>query len=158
MFVPTDWDSAAVATVVSEKIAELGMMQKAIADRAEISTATLRAIRRGYGKNRPEPGTLSRLSEALGFESKHLQNVGEGLQQLAADGVPGNPQQPGTENAAPEFNWDMLAGHLSKLDKLDKIDTLEKHLNTVTTTVEKIDRKLDRITVDIQHLPRGDQD
>jgi transcriptional regulator with XRE-family HTH domain len=142
--VSTDWDGAAVAKAVNERMTENGVKQKAVAKRAEISTATLRGIQRNYQTHRPTPDTLDRLSIALGFEPGHLQGLAEGPKQPARDDAPGD-HQPEPGNTEPRPSPDMLALRLSKLD------TIEKYLNDVAITVRRIDRNLNRIAVDIQH-------
>lgn len=146
MLVSTDWDAAALARVVSERMTERGVKQNAIAKRAGIATATLRAIQLGYEKHRPTPDTLARLATALGFAPGYLKDVSEGLQQPAAVDVSSERQQPGSGNVEPEFTQDVLAGRLTKLD------TIEKSLDNVVTAVRNIDRKLDQIVVDIQYF------
>lgn len=147
----TDWDAEAVATVVDARMRELGVKQKAIAERAEVSTATLRAIQHQYRKHRPTPDTLARISKALGYPPGYLQDVSEGKQQ-PADDVSSDYHQPEPENVESEITLDMLAGRLRKLD------TIEEYLNNVATVVMKIDKKLDRIAVDIQYPGQDHQD
>lgn len=144
----TDWDAASVAKVVSERMAKLGVKQKALAERAGLSPATLRAIQHSYKKHRPTADTLERLSTGLGFAPGYLQAVAEGRQQPAADDVSRDPQPTESGDAESKFTLEMLAGHLSKLD------AIEKNLNNVITAVREIDRKLDRIAPDVHHQVR----
>jgi transcriptional regulator with XRE-family HTH domain len=132
-------------------MAESGVKQKALAERAKISPATLRAIQHNYNKHRPTAETLERLSTALGFAPEHLRGVSEGLIQPAA-GDASSDRRPEPGIVESKFTMDMLAGHLRKLD------AIEKNLSDVATAVSRIDSKLDRMAVDIQHSAQDHQD
>ena len=40
---------------------------------------------------------------------------------------------------------------MRRLGKLDKIDTMEERLNSIASDINNINKKLDRIVVDIQY-------
>jgi transcriptional regulator with XRE-family HTH domain len=134
--VSEDGDWAEVAKVVDERLEELGLSQKGLAKRAGLSPATVRAVQRNYGKHRHKPGTLAALSGALELPPNYLENILDGR------------SQPERDKAAPQFSLDIL---MRRLDKLDKIDTMEERLNSIASDINNINKKLDRIVVDIQY-------
>lgn len=67
-----DWN--AVAEAINARLAELDMTQAELASKSTVSPATLRQIQHGVAKKR-SPRTLAAISEALGWPSRHLQDV-----------------------------------------------------------------------------------
>ncbi|WP_019808222.1 helix-turn-helix domain-containing protein [Saccharomonospora halophila] len=70
-----DWN--AVAEAINTRLAELGMTQAELASKSRVSPATLRQMQHGVAKRRT-PHTLAAISEALGWPSRHLEQVSEG--------------------------------------------------------------------------------
>ena len=70
-----DWP--AVAKVINERMAALGLTQKKLAETSRVSTATLRQIQQGQDKNR-QPAVLIAISRALGLPGGYLQEVADG--------------------------------------------------------------------------------
>lgn len=70
-----DWD--AVAEAINTRLAQLEMTQAELASKSRVSTATLRQIQHGVAKKR-SPHTLAAISEALGWPSRHLEQLAEG--------------------------------------------------------------------------------
>lgn len=72
-----DWN--AVAEAVNTRLAELGMTQAELASKSRVSPAALRQIQHGVPpKTRRSPHTLAAISEALGWPSRHLEEVAAG--------------------------------------------------------------------------------
>lgn len=74
-----DWQ--AVADAINTRLAELDMTQAELASKSTVSPATLREIQHGVGKKR-SPRTLAAISEALGWPSRHLDDVASGDAEL----------------------------------------------------------------------------
>ncbi|MEV0197377.1 helix-turn-helix transcriptional regulator [Nonomuraea sp. NPDC050691] len=66
----------AVAKVINERMATLGLTQKKLAEVSRVSTATLRQIQHGEDKNR-QPAILTAISRALGLPDDYLQEVAD---------------------------------------------------------------------------------
>jgi transcriptional regulator with XRE-family HTH domain len=85
---------AAVAAAINERLAELGLQQRQLAERSHVSLATIREIQRHSVERRRSPRTLESLSVALGWSPDYLSS-------LLAGGDKGNgtsAAQNGTES------------------------------------------------------------
>jgi transcriptional regulator with XRE-family HTH domain len=71
--VSDDW--AAVAHVIDERMTELGLSQRELAERSQVSLAIVREIRHHTVERRRSPRTLESLSVALGWQPDHLHAV-----------------------------------------------------------------------------------
>jgi transcriptional regulator with XRE-family HTH domain len=71
--VTEDW--AAVATAVNERLRELGWQQRNLAERSNVSPATIREIQHHTVERRRSPRTLESLSVALGWRPDYLSGV-----------------------------------------------------------------------------------
>jgi len=71
--VAEDW--AAVASAISERLAELRTTQMEVAAKARISLTTLRELQHNTSPRQRRPQTLSALSEALGWPTDYLTRV-----------------------------------------------------------------------------------
>lgn len=63
---------AAVANAISERLTELGMRQRELADRSGVSQAIVREIQRNTVQRRRSDRTLEALSTALQWHPQHL--------------------------------------------------------------------------------------
>lgn len=68
-----DW--AAVATAISDRLAQLRATQMEVAARARVSLTTLRELQHNISPRRRRPQTLSALSEALGWPADYLAGI-----------------------------------------------------------------------------------
>lgn len=90
-----DW--AAVARAISERLTEMGLNQRELAERAHVALSIVREIRHNTVQRRRAGRTLEALSVALGWHPRHLAAVLVGHQppaptdpvDYAGDGVPG---------------------------------------------------------------------
>lgn len=63
---------AAVARAINERVTELGLKQREVADRSQVSQATVREIQRHTVERRRSDRTLEALSLALEWHPQHL--------------------------------------------------------------------------------------
>lgn len=66
---------AAVARVIDQRMAELGILQRDLADRAHVSQAIVRELQHNTAQRRRSARTLEALSAALGWHPRHLHAV-----------------------------------------------------------------------------------
>ncbi|MPY81579.1 MAG: XRE family transcriptional regulator, partial [Actinophytocola sp.] len=66
---------AAVADAISERLTELKMKQRELADRSRVSPATVREIQHNSAQRHRSDRTLEALSEALDWHPQHLSAV-----------------------------------------------------------------------------------
>lgn len=110
-----DW--AAVARAISERLTELGLNQRELAERAHVALSIVRELRHNTVQRRRAGRTLEALSVALGWHPRHLAAVLVGHQppapgdpvDYAGDGVPGRL-------AAIESRLDQIAERLEELN------------------------------------------
>lgn len=82
----SDWMT--VAKVVTDRLHELGMKQKELAERSRVSVATLRKIQRGVAQTRSD-ATLRAVSRALELPEDHLRAVADGESVSVSCGTTG---------------------------------------------------------------------
>lgn len=68
-----DW--AAVAKAINQRVDELGLRQKELAERSHVSLAIVREVQHNLVERRRSPRTLESLSTALGWHPQHLDAV-----------------------------------------------------------------------------------
>jgi transcriptional regulator with XRE-family HTH domain len=71
--VSEDW--AAVAKAINERVNELGLRQKELAERSHVSLAIVREVQHNLVERRRSPRTLESLSTALAWHPQHLEAV-----------------------------------------------------------------------------------
>lgn len=71
-----DWE--AVAKAINARLEELGMTQRELAERSDVSPATLRQLQNNYGPRKRSPRLLAAVSEGLRWTSGHLAEVLDG--------------------------------------------------------------------------------
>jgi hypothetical protein len=93
--VSEDW--AAVAKAINERAAELGINQRELSERSNVSLAILRELQRNTVQRKRSVRTLEALSVTLGWHPRHLMAVlrhqeppapGDPVQYEVSDGVP----------------------------------------------------------------------
>jgi transcriptional regulator with XRE-family HTH domain len=78
-----DWQ--AVADAITDRLAELEMTQKELADRSGLSVTTIRQIQRNYSARHRSPRTLADISEGLRWQPNHLARILEGAPTTSDD-------------------------------------------------------------------------
>jgi predicted transcriptional regulator len=68
----------AVASAINQRVDELGMTQRTLAERAQVSSAIIREIQQNKIQRRRNAKTLEALSVALNWHPEHLTAVLEG--------------------------------------------------------------------------------
>jgi transcriptional regulator with XRE-family HTH domain len=122
--VSDDW--AAVAKAISERMTELGLNQRALADRAHVALSIVRELRHNTAQRRRSGRTLEALSVALGWHPRHLAAVRLGHR----------PPEPGDPI---DYSGDGVPARLSAIeDRLNDISERLDKLNANLATV--IDR------------------
>ena len=117
-----DW--AAVARAIGGRLAELGMRQRDLAERAHVSQAIVRELQRNTEQRRRSARTLEALSVALGWHPRHLHAV-------LAGQTPPHPSDPVSMPA------DAVAGRLA---------AIETHLRAIEDRLIKVQEQLDSDT------------
>ena len=130
-----DWVAAGEA--ITERMRDLGMSQKKLAERSKVSTATIRQIQNRTGGHRHSPRTLVALSEALGWPPQYLSNV-----------LYGRPQQEASEQVTDEETLQSLLEGVRQL--LHKINALEQRLGNVVDVIYNSDSEVD-VSIEIKH-------
>lgn len=133
-----DW--AAVAKAINQRLAELGLSQRELIERSQVSKAVVGEIQHNTVQRRRSSRTLVALSLALDLHPDHLTAVLEGRRPPLA----GEP--------APRSHDD-VPGRLSVIehqlreitDRLDKMGTISAQLEeinaNVATVIERMDPK-----------------
>lgn len=94
-YVSEDW--SAISKALNERLTELGLNQRELAERANVALSIVRELRNNTVQRRRSGRTLEALSVALGWHPRHLAAVLLGHTppgpsdpvDLAADSVPG---------------------------------------------------------------------
>lgn len=121
-----DW--TAVARAVKGRATELGLTQRELADRANVSLAIVREIQRNTVQRRRSARTLEALSAALGWHPRHLAAVVHG-------------QQPPDPNDPP--NAQVGDGVPARLDSVDdRLSEISEQLAEVNANLAKINAGL----------------
>jgi transcriptional regulator with XRE-family HTH domain len=119
--VSEDW--AAVAKVINERMTELGLHQRQLAQRAHVALSIVRELRHNTVQRRRSGRTLEALSVALGLHPRHLAAVL--LDKTPPE--PGDPIDYGADGVPAR-----LAAIEDRLSQLtDRIDQLNANLTTV---------------------------
>ncbi|MEN3320659.1 MAG: hypothetical protein V7643_4061 [Mycobacterium sp.] len=121
-----DW--AAVAKAINERVHELGMKQRVLAERSSVSQAIVRELQYNTVERRRSMRTLEALSVALGWHPQHLTAVLRGRKTPA----PGDPL---------DFGQDPVADRLSAIE--DRLDEISERLDTMNTNLETMINRAD---------------
>jgi transcriptional regulator with XRE-family HTH domain len=127
--VSEDW--VALGDAVTKRMRERGMTQKQLAERSEVSPATIRHIQHHTGSHRHSARTLRALSEALDWAPHYLDNVLNG--------------RPVTDEATLQTRLSLLEQQLRKLN-----DILEHRFGNVVDIIYNSGSEVD-ITIEIKH-------
>ncbi|MCA1607461.1 MAG: helix-turn-helix transcriptional regulator [Acidobacteria bacterium] len=130
-----DW--AAVARAVDERMAELGLNQRELIERSQVSKATVMEIRRNSVERRRSTRTLEALSTALEWHPQHLIALLHGRRIPTAgepvsrsdDDIPGRL-------AVIEYRLDQIATQLATISELNK--NLQEINNNVETLLRLV--------------------
>jgi transcriptional regulator with XRE-family HTH domain len=130
--VTEDW--AAVALAINERMTELGLNQRELAERSQVSKTMLAEIRRNVAQRRRGARTLEALSLALDWHPRHLDAVLNG-QPVPAVGEPVVRSEDDVQGrlAAIEYRLEQIARDLATIKgsvtlRLDDIDKSIKEL------------------------------
>jgi len=119
--VSDDW--AAVAQVIDERMTDLGLRQRELAERSQVSLAIVREIRHHTVERRRSPRTLESLSVALDWPPDHLHAV------LSGQVAPTTPEPVDDTIDSLSSRIEALEGKMSEAIQL---------LYTVKTSVETL--------------------
>ena len=117
-----DW--SAVAKAIDSRLGELGWRQRELAERAQVSQATVRELQHNTAQRRRSTRTLEALSLALGWHPEHLSAV------LTGRRVPerGEPVSLPPEN---------VTAHLASIDH--RLRAVEDRLSELVTHLTRDD-------------------
>jgi predicted transcriptional regulator len=120
-WVAEDW--SAVARAINQRVDELGMTQRTLAARAQVSSAIIREIQQNRIHRRRNAKTLEALSVALSWPAEHLSAVLDGrdpaeVSSRAADDVP------------------------------DRLTAMERQLRTISRQLERLNSNMEAILGD----------
>ncbi|EHK87085.1 XRE family transcriptional regulator [Saccharomonospora azurea SZMC 14600] len=113
-----DW--AAVARAINERMHELGLRQRELAERSHVSQAIIREIQHHTVERRRSARTLEALSLALEWHPGHLAAVLAGRKPL-------RPGETGDDAT------DRILAHLSAIE--DRLDELTKRMDAMAADV-----------------------
>lgn len=110
----------AVATAINERLGELGMRQRELAERSQVSQAIVRELQRNTTQRHRSARTLEALSTALGWHADHLAAVLVAQKPLR----PGDTGDPGI---------DEIRGRLGAIE--DTLTTLVKRFEELNAQI-----------------------
>jgi transcriptional regulator with XRE-family HTH domain len=130
--VAEDW--AAVSLAINERMTELGLNQRELAERSQVSKTMITEIRRNVAQRRRGARTLEALSLALDWHPQHLDAVLNG-QPVPTVGEPVVRSEDDVQGrlAAIEYRLEQIARELASIkggvsQRLDDIDSSIKDL------------------------------
>src|SRR5918997_6065425 len=135
-YVMEDW--AAVSRAISQRMAELGINQRELIERSQVSKATVGELYHNSAQRRRSARTLEALSIALGWHPQHLAAVLKG-QRVPDIGEPvsrSDDDVPG-RLAAIEYRLAQIETRLGDIGELsDRIDEVKTNIESVMRLVE----------------------
>jgi transcriptional regulator with XRE-family HTH domain len=120
-WVAEDW--AAVARAINQRVDELGMSQRTLAERAQVSSAIIREIQQNKIQRRRNAKTLEALSVALNWPAEYLSAVLDGRDPAEA-----------------------ISRQLS--DVPNRLTAMERQLRTIARQLEKLNANVEAIISD----------
>jgi transcriptional regulator with XRE-family HTH domain len=140
--VSEDW--AAVAQAISQRMTELGINQRELIERSQVSKATVGELYHNSAQRRRSARTLEALSMALEWHPRHLAAVLESQRvpdlgepvSRSDDDIPGRL-------AAIEYRLAQIETQLGAIDELS--DQLEKINANVETMIRFVDSNRKRV-------------
>jgi transcriptional regulator with XRE-family HTH domain len=130
-YVSEDW--AAVARAINERLTEIGLNQRELAERSNIALSIVREIRNNTVQRRRSGRTLEAMSVALGWHPRHLAAVLLG-------------HTPPAPNDPIDYAGDSVPARLA---------AIEEQLREITKRLDEVSSKLSTM-VDREH-PREDR-
>lgn len=122
-YVSEDW--AAVAKAINERLTELGLNQRELAERSNIALSIVRELRGNTVQRRRSGRTLEALSVALGWHPRHLAAVLLGH----------NPPAP---DDPIDYGGDGVPARLAAIE--DHLREITKRLDELTAAIERSNR------------------
>jgi hypothetical protein len=119
--VSDDWP--AVARAISERLTELGLNQRELAERAHVALSIVRELRHNTVQRRRAGRTLEALSVALGWHPRHL----------AAVLVGNRPPSPGDPV---DYGGDGVPGRLAAIE--DRLSEIAERLDELNANLAKV--------------------
>lgn len=113
-----DW--AAIARAINQRVSELGLRQRELAERSHVSQAIVRELMRNTVNRRRSARTLEALSLALEWHPDHLSAVLAGR------------KPPGHDDPVPTSGDDVAA----------RLAIIERHLRQITHRLDEMNDKL----------------
>ena len=126
-----DWE--AVSQAINRRMDELGLNQRELIERSQVSRATVGEIRRNEAQRRRSARTLEALSIALDWHPQHLSAVmqGRSTPQLGEPVARSDEDVPG-RLATIEYMLQQIA------KKLEGIDALAERVEEINTKVDSV--------------------
>jgi transcriptional regulator with XRE-family HTH domain len=133
--VSEDW--TAVSRAINERVTALGLTQRELAARANVSLAIVREIQRNTVQRRRSARTLEALSAALGWHPRHLTAVAGGdrppdpadpPESRSGDGVPA--RLAAMDDRLSEITEQLAEMNANLAEMNENIATVVKHVRT----------------------------
>jgi transcriptional regulator with XRE-family HTH domain len=140
-YVAEDW--TAVSRAVNQRMDELGLNQRELIERSQVSRATVGEIRRNEAQRRRSTRTLEALSIALDWHPQRLAAVlrGHRLPELG-EPVARSEDIPGRLDAI-EYLLQQIAKKLEDLDSLsERVDEIHTELKSALDVTERERRRI----------------
>ena len=137
-----DW--TAVSRAVNQRMDELGLNQRELIERSQVSRATVGEIRRNEAQRRRSTRTLEALSIALDWHPQHLAAVlrGRRLPELGEPVARSEDDIPGRLDAI-EYLLQQIAKKLEDLDSLSgRVDEIQAELKSALDATERERRRI----------------
>lgn len=134
-YVAEDW--AAVARAINQRMTELGLSQRELIERSQVSKATVGELQRNAAQRRRSTRTLEALSTALEWNPGHLAAVltGRRIPAISEPLVRSDDDLPG-RLAAIEYRLDQLTSRLNELGKLsDQLQSINANVETLVKLI-----------------------
>lgn len=129
---------AAVATAINQRQAELGLSQRELIERSNLSKAVVHEIRNNVAQRRRSARTLEALSVALAWHPQHLVAVLEGRR-------PRQIGEPATSDHDLPGRLAFIESRLYEiLDRLDDIAAANNRFDQLSADMSAILRRIDR--------------
>jgi transcriptional regulator with XRE-family HTH domain len=124
-----DW--AAVSRAVNRRMSELGLSQRELIERSQVSRATVGEIRRNEAQRRRSTRTLEALSVALDWHPHHLSAVRDGRRAPE----PGEPAARSDNDIRGRL--DAIEYQLERIaKKLEAVDSISERVDEISAALE----------------------
>lgn len=140
-----DW--AAVARAINERAAELGLKQRDLIERSQLSKAVVGELSRNARPRRRSARTLEALSTALEWHPQHLSAVLAGREPPAVGEPVYRPGDVPARLSAIERQLREITDRLDELrairERLDDVDALADRLDLINTNLVAVAEMVD---------------